>query len=181
MRIKWNITFESFSLSDANDINHFVLGENLLDGNLLLEMFASPVNFVGNGAAVKLDFHDVGLLLASLQQLLLSVAEHTDDLAIFLNLRQFFLNLFLADFILPLGASLGKGLLLGLGPLFCQGERSTHCNKIQKGQDFIVMSGSLTPKGFIEFDPRGNLKLAFSLKKPKVGAKVLKQNTYQFL
>ena len=38
------ITLESFALGDSNAVNHFVLGEDLLDGDLLLEVLAGEVN-----------------------------------------------------------------------------------------------------------------------------------------
>jgi len=44
----------------------------------------------------------------------------TDNLAILFDLRNFFLNFFLASIIFPLETSLCKGLLLRFGPLFCK-------------------------------------------------------------
>jgi len=81
-------------------------------------MFASKVNFVGNTTTIELDFNDVRLLLTSSQQLLLGVADHTNNGAIFLDLIEVFLNFFLANVIFPFQTGLGKSLLLGLGPLF---------------------------------------------------------------
>ena len=76
------LTLESFSLGDTNDVDHFVLGKDLLDGDLLFEMLPGEVNFVGDGSTVQLDFHNVGLLLAAFQELLLGVADNTHDLKI---------------------------------------------------------------------------------------------------
>jgi len=84
-------------------------------------MFASKVNFVGNSTTIELDFNNVRLLLTSSQQLLLGVADHTNNGAIFLDLIEIFLNFFLAKVIFPFQTGLGKSLLLGLGPLFFLG------------------------------------------------------------
>jgi len=84
-------------------------------------MFASKVNFVANTTAIELDFNNVRLLLTSSQQLLLGVADHTNNGAIFLDLIEVFLNFFLANVIFPFQTGLGKSLLLGLGPLFFLG------------------------------------------------------------
>jgi len=81
-------------------------------------MFASEVNFVGNGTAIKLDFHNVRLLLTFSQQLLLSVDDHTDNLAIFLDLIEIFLNFLLSNFVFPLKTGFSESLLFRLGPLF---------------------------------------------------------------
>jgi hypothetical protein len=37
-------TLESFALGDSNAVNHFVLGKDLLDRDLLLEMLAREIN-----------------------------------------------------------------------------------------------------------------------------------------
>lgn len=60
---------ETFALSDANAVNHLVLLEDLLDRDLLLEVLASPIDLLGNGTTIKLDLHDVSLLVAVLQDL----------------------------------------------------------------------------------------------------------------
>jgi len=60
----------------------------------------------------------MGLLLAFTQQLLLGVDDHTNGLAVLLDLVKIFLDFFLANIVLPFQAGLSEGLLLGLGPLF---------------------------------------------------------------
>ena len=111
-----NFTLKSFALGDTNDVNHLVLGKDFLDRYFFLEVFASKVNLVGNGASVQLDLDDVGLLLTAPQQLLLGVADQTDDSAVFLHLSKIFLNFLLAKIIFPFEARLCKSLLLGLRP-----------------------------------------------------------------
>ena len=54
---------QSVTLSDSNDIHHFVLGEHGGDGDLLLEVIPGESDLVSDGASVELDLHDVGLLL----------------------------------------------------------------------------------------------------------------------
>ena len=113
-----HFTFESFALGDANDIDHFVFSEDILDGEFLFEMLTGKVDFVAGGSTIDLDFHNVSLLLASPQDLLLSVANHAHNLAILLDLRKILFDLFLANFVLPFQAGLGKSLLLRLRPSF---------------------------------------------------------------
>lgn len=109
-------TFKAFALGDTNDVDHFVLGKDLLDGQLLLEVLAGKVDLISDRSAIQLDLHDVGLLLAPPEQLLLGVANDANDLAVLLDLAKILLNFFLANIVLPLEASLGESLLLRLGP-----------------------------------------------------------------
>ena len=51
-----------------------------------------------------------------MENLHLSVDDDTDDRTVFLHLSQVLLNLLLAQVIRPLGAGLGEGFLLALGP-----------------------------------------------------------------
>jgi len=111
-------TFESFALGDTNDIDHLVFSKDILDGEFLFEMLTGKVDFVAGGSTIDLDFHNVSLLLASPQDLLLSVANHAHNLAILLDLRKILFDLFLANFVLPFQAGLGKSLLLRLRPSF---------------------------------------------------------------
>ena len=63
------ITFESATLGDTDDVNHFVLGKDVGDGNGLLKVLTGPINLLGDGASIQLDLHDVGLLLTLTKQL----------------------------------------------------------------------------------------------------------------
>merc|ERR1712122_334831 len=81
-------TLESFSLGDTDDVDHLVLGKDLLDGNLLFEMLTGKVDLVGDGSTVQLDFHDMSLLLAAFQEGLLGATDHTDNLTVLLDLSQ---------------------------------------------------------------------------------------------
>jgi len=79
-------TFDSVTLGDADDVNHLILAENILDRNRLLQQPASKVDLLWDGTAVELDFVDVGLLLSFLKKLDLSVGDDADDGAVFLHL-----------------------------------------------------------------------------------------------
>ena len=110
------LTLEALSLGDSNDVDHLVLGKDLLAADLLLEVLAGEGDLVGDGAAVQLDLHDVGLLLPAPQQLLLGVADQTNHGAVLGDLSELLLDLLLAEVILPLLAGLGERLLFRLGP-----------------------------------------------------------------
>jgi len=87
-------TLESLALGDTNAINHLVLGEDILDGNLLLKLLTRIVHLLGDTATVELDFHHMSLLLALLQQLHLGVSNDSDDLAVLLHLGKVLLDFF---------------------------------------------------------------------------------------
>lgn len=59
---------ETLSLGDGNAVNHLVLSEDVRDWDGLLQVLLHPLDLVFDGAAVQLDLHDVGLLLALLDQ-----------------------------------------------------------------------------------------------------------------
>lgn len=108
---------ETFALSDTDAVNHLVLPEDLLNRDLLLEVLTSPINLLRNSAAVNLNFHDVGLLVAVLQDLDLSVSNDADSRAVLLDLVQILIDRLLAIFIAPFLGVLGEALLLALIPV----------------------------------------------------------------
>lgn len=61
-------TLETLTLGDTNAIDHFVLAEDIADGDGLFQVFLNPFNLIFNGTTVQLDFHNMGLLLALLDQ-----------------------------------------------------------------------------------------------------------------
>ena len=64
-----SLTFDSVTLGDADDVDHLILGEDVLDGDRLLHETTSEVHLLGNRAAVQLNLVNVGLLLALAEQL----------------------------------------------------------------------------------------------------------------
>ena len=70
-------TLKAVTLGDANDVDHLVLGEHLVDGQCLLKVLARPVHFLADAAAVELDLHQVSFLLTLLQQLHLSEKKYS--------------------------------------------------------------------------------------------------------
>merc|ERR1719330_527370 len=111
---------EPVALSHADDVHHLVLSEHGTNRDLLLEVVPGEVDLIGDGSSIELDLHDVSLLLSAPQDLHLSVDEDTDDSAVLLHLGKVLLDLLLAEIISPLGAGLGEGLLLGLGPVLVE-------------------------------------------------------------
>jgi len=77
-------TFETVTLGDAEDVDHLGFVEDLLDRDGLLHVLTGPGNLGSRvGAAVKLDLHDVSLLLSKVrEQVNLGVRNDTDDLAV---------------------------------------------------------------------------------------------------
>lgn len=76
VRLAWQLlcvptasdTLETFSLGNANNVDHLVLTENLVDWNRLLQVLLDPLYLIFDGSTVQLDFQDVSLLLALLDQ-----------------------------------------------------------------------------------------------------------------
>ena len=106
----------SVALGDAEDVEVLVLGEDGVDGDLLLEEGLGEVDLgLGVGAAVDLDLHDVGLLEAEVELLGLGVGDDADDGAELGDAVELVLNV-LGSVGVLLGV-LGVGLLLGLEPV----------------------------------------------------------------
>jgi hypothetical protein len=108
-----NDTSISVTLGDTDNINHFVLGEDGVDWDLLLEELSAEVNLIRDGSTVNLDFNNVGLLLTDLNLRDLSVHDGANDLAVLLGSGD--LSSHLVVITVSLGV-LGESLLLGLVP-----------------------------------------------------------------
>ena len=54
----------SLTLGDADGVDALVGLENFSDGDFLFEFALSPINLLGNGATVDLNFHNLGLVLS---------------------------------------------------------------------------------------------------------------------
>jgi len=111
-------TLETLTLGNGDDINHLVLLEEGSNIDFLLEVLASPVNLLGNGATVDLDLHNVSLLLTDLSLADLSVGNDADNAAVLLDTLEFTSDL-LGAFSVLLGV-LGESLLLGAVPVLVE-------------------------------------------------------------
>jgi len=125
-------TLVTFALGDTNSIDHLIVGKNVLNGNRFLEALASPFDLLSNSATVKLNFHQMGLLLSSSHQLHLGMGEYSDDGTVLLHLSQVLLDFFLADWVLPLLGVLSEGLLLGLIPVLVESSSTIFAEMLSK-------------------------------------------------
>ena len=72
-------TLETVTLRYRNDVNNFILLEDGVDLDWLLEQAMCELNLVCDATAVDLDFHKMGLLLLEASLADLGVGEDTDD------------------------------------------------------------------------------------------------------
>jgi len=115
-------TFVTHTLGDTADVNVLVLGEELVDGDLLLEEVLGEVDLLGDGTTVDLDLEDVGLLDAELELLDLGVSDDADNVAVVLDALEFLVDggalaIFAVSVLLGV---LGEGLPLGLEPVLVE-------------------------------------------------------------
>ena len=74
-------TVVTSTLGDTDNVDHFSLVEDGVDGDLLFEVVGSPVDLLGDVVStVDLDFDDVSLLLSKRKTLHLGVADGSDGL-----------------------------------------------------------------------------------------------------
>ena len=113
-------TGESFTFGDTDNVDEFVLGEHLVDSDLLLEVLETEVDFLSDVlSAVDLDFEDVVPLLSeTLQKVLLSVGDDSHNGAVLFDSVELGLNSLgvLGD----LGLVVGEGLSLGVVPVLVE-------------------------------------------------------------
>jgi len=109
-------TLVSVSLGDADDVDVLVLGENGVDGDLLLEEGLGEVDLGGGISSIDLDLADVGLLDAKVELLDLSVGNDANDGAELLDPVELVLDVV----ALVLLGVLGEGLLLALVPVLVE-------------------------------------------------------------
>uniref|UniRef100_A0A8C6TI58 Uncharacterized protein n=1 Tax=Neogobius melanostomus TaxID=47308 RepID=A0A8C6TI58_9GOBI len=98
-------TFKAMSLSDTNDVNHFILVKDSRNWDSLLQSLLGPVYLIWDSPSIKLHLHNVGLFLLNGQINML-----------LLHCCKIFVQLFLSRLILPLFTVFSKGLLLALEP-----------------------------------------------------------------
>ena len=72
----------SLTSGDTNDVAHLVLGENLVDEDVLLKFGADEFDLLSDGAAVDLNLHEVSSLLSKVQFAWLSVHKGSNNRAV---------------------------------------------------------------------------------------------------
>lgn len=114
-------TFESVTLGDTNDVDHLILLEDGADGHALLKEVLGEGKLVGDtAAAVDLDLHDVGLLLAKVELVDLGVGNHTDDVSVVSKLLEGGITLLLAGVGAKVLGVLGESFFLGSIPVLVE-------------------------------------------------------------
>jgi len=107
-------TFVTLTLGNTQNVNHFVLVDDLGDSDFLFEVLLGEVDLLSDGTTVNLDFKNVSLLLSKVELIQLSVDDDSDDLAVFLD--SFKLSIDVLG-VRPLSSILGESLLLGVHPV----------------------------------------------------------------
>lgn len=110
-------TFVTLTLGNTEDIDHFVLVEDLGNSDFLFEVLSGEIDLLGDGTTVDLDFEDMSSLLSKVELVQLSVNDNSDNLAVFLDSVEFSGDVL---FIRPLLGILGESLLLGVHPVFIE-------------------------------------------------------------
>jgi len=110
-------TFVTFTLGNTEDIDHFVLVEDLGNSDFLFEVLSGEIDLLGDSTTVDLDFEDMSSLLSKVKLVQLSVDDDSDNLAVFLDSVEFSGDVL---FIRPFLGILGEGLLLGVHPVFIE-------------------------------------------------------------
>jgi hypothetical protein len=114
-------TLVTVTLGDSDSVDEFVGSEDRGDGDFLLEQGVTPVNLLCNIlATVDLDFEEVGLLLAELDLLDLSVCQNTDDGAVLLDTSELSLSGLLALLGTSSSSVVGESFLLGRVPVLVE-------------------------------------------------------------
>lgn len=119
-------TSETLTLGNTNNVDEFVLVEDLINSDFFFEKSVSEVNLISNSfSTVDLDFKDVVLLLSEVfKEVHLSVTDGSDNGTVFgesveLNFDSFGV---LAVFSLIVGESL---FVLGAHPVFIESSKSS--------------------------------------------------------
>jgi len=107
-------TCVTFTLGNTENVDHFILIDDLGDSDFLFEMLLGEVNLLGDGTTVNLDFEDVSLLLSEVELIELGVDDNSDNLAVFLDSFKLAFDIL---GVAPLSSILGEGLLLGVHPV----------------------------------------------------------------
>lgn len=112
-------TLKAMALSYSDTIDHFVLLENGIDFNRLLEEAMSKVDLIRDRTAVHLNLHEMGFLLLERRLADLSVSQDAHDGAVLLDTLQVTSDVLAALLSVLLGI-LGERLLLALVPILVE-------------------------------------------------------------
>jgi hypothetical protein len=161
-------TFETATLGNTDDINVFVLVEDGVNSDFLLEQTLGEVNLSGSISSVDLDFHDVCLLDSKVELLDLCVGDDTNNGAVLLDTFEFGINVLTAVFGVLLGV-LGEGLFLGTVPVLVHAtpellvqmlrEYGGKSSKTMRGFDVTNNTDNNHRRGFDDSDGVNNLTL----------------------
>ena len=114
-------TLSTFTSGYTNGIDHFVVIEDFADGNFTFEFAESPVDLLGDGTTIDLDFNELSLSLSEVKLAELGGGEDSDNLAVLSDSIKISVDGFLALlFFLPSLGILGEGLLLGVNPVLVE-------------------------------------------------------------
>lgn len=83
--VSLNNTLHSLTAGNSDNIGALVVGEDIGDSDLLLEVLLGPLDLGGDITTVNLDFHDVVLVLSESELADLGGAEDSDDGAVLGN------------------------------------------------------------------------------------------------
>ena len=117
-------TLESVSLGNSENVNDFVLSEDVVDADLLLEEILGEADLITGGfTTVDLHLEDVVLLLSQVaHKVVLSVHDSSHHSGVFADAVQLDVNFGL---VLGLSLVLGEGFLLGLNPVLVEAAESS--------------------------------------------------------
>jgi hypothetical protein len=107
-------TFVTLTLGNTQNVNHFVLVDNLGNSDFLFEVLSGEIDLLGDSTTVNLDFEDVSLLLSDVDLIQLGVDDNSDNLTVFLD--SFELSIDVLG-VRPLLGVLSESLLLGVHPV----------------------------------------------------------------
>ena len=109
-------TFVTATLGNTDNIDVFVLVEDGVNSDFLLEQTLGEVNLSGSISSIDLNFHNVCLLDSKVKLLDLCVGDDTNNGGVLLDTFEFGINVLTAVFGVLLGV-LGEGLFLGTVPV----------------------------------------------------------------
>ena len=155
-------TGKSFTLGDTNNVDDFVLSEDVVNSDLLLEESMNKVDLVTNGlSSVDLDLEDVVLLLSDVvEEVVLGVDDGSDGSTVLFDSVDLDLNSL--GILGSLSLIVAEGFLLGVNPVLVEpsegslvemvGPDGGKGSKSSGGLDVSDESDNLEGRGFNDGD-----------------------------